>query len=222
VSSVPAGPLLNVGSGPVVNPDWISLDGSWQVILAGSRLAKLAALVADREVGHWPRGIRYCDVRKGLPFPGGSVAVVYSSHFLEHLYRDEAAAFLREVYRVLKPAGVCRVVVPDLADAVRDYADGVRDGRARNSERLMEALHVRDRGAPGRGPLGWYRRLTEFSTHKWMYDLEGLVSLLAEAAFTSPQSCAFLESAIPIEQLRGVEQASRVLDGAGICVEARK
>ncbi len=222
MSSVPRGPLLNVGSGPSVVPEWISLDGSWQALFAGTKVAKLAAVVSGREVGHWPREVRHRDVRKGLPFPDGSVAVVYSSHLVEHLHRDEAATFLREAYRVLKPAGVCRVVVPDLAAAVRDYADGVRHGRAGNSERLMEALHVREREAPGRGPLAWYRRLTEFSTHKWMYDVEGLIALVAEAGFTSAKSCAFLESAIPIDHLRGVEQESRVLRGAGLCVEARK
>jgi predicted SAM-dependent methyltransferase len=222
VNSLPLGLSLNVGSGPYVARRWISLDGSWQILFAGTALAKLAAIVTGREVGHWPRGIWHRDVRKGLPFSDESVSIVYSSHFLEHLHRDEATAFLRDAHRVLKPAGVCRVVVPDLAAAVREYFDGLRGARAGNSDRLMEALDMRHREAPARGPLAWYRRLTDFSTHKWLYDVEGLVGLFAEGGFRSAKPCAFLESAIPTEHLRAVEQESRLANGAGICVEARK
>ena len=35
---MPAGDFLNVGSGPVVRPGWISIDGSWQARLAGHPL----------------------------------------------------------------------------------------------------------------------------------------------------------------------------------------
>ena len=222
MNGLPPGLSLNVGSGPCVAPDWVSLDASGQVLLAGTSLAKAVAIVTGREVGHWPRGIWYRDVRKGLPFPDASASIVYSSHFLEHLYRAEAVALVRDAYRVLKPAGVCRVVVPDLAAAIRDYSEGVRQARRGNSDRLMEALHLGGREAPGRGPLAWYRRLTNFSTHKWLYDIDGLLALFAEGGFTSAVPCVFLESVIPAEHLRAVEQENRLANGTGICVEARK
>jgi len=63
------------------------------------------------------------DVRNGLPFPDESVDYVFSEHFIEHLTRDEGVFFLKEVYRVLKPAGVCRIATPDLDRSVQEYCD---------------------------------------------------------------------------------------------------
>lgn len=48
-----------------------------------------------------------------LPFPDGSVHFVYSEHFFEHLFFDEAVALLAECRRVLTRGGVVRTVVPD-------------------------------------------------------------------------------------------------------------
>lgn len=47
-------------------------------------------------------------------FADGSVEEVYASHVLEHLgFRDELPQALREIHRVLKPGGLCRISVPD-------------------------------------------------------------------------------------------------------------
>jgi predicted SAM-dependent methyltransferase len=46
-------------------------------------------------------------------FPDGSFDFIYSEHFFEHLFADEAVALLRECHRLLKPGGVIRTVVPD-------------------------------------------------------------------------------------------------------------
>jgi predicted SAM-dependent methyltransferase len=58
--------------------------------------------------------IRRRDVTKGLPFNDASVGYIYTSHMLEHLHKDDAIFVLKECYRVLKPKGVLRVLVPDL------------------------------------------------------------------------------------------------------------
>ena len=39
---------------------------------------------------------------------------VFASHVVEHMYAHEAALALAEFHRVLKPGGVCAVMVPDL------------------------------------------------------------------------------------------------------------
>lgn len=48
-----------------------------------------------------------------LPLEDNSIDFIFSEHFFEHLFFDEAAALFKECYRVLKPNGVIRVVVPD-------------------------------------------------------------------------------------------------------------
>jgi len=55
-----------------------------------------------------------------LDFPNASMGFIYSEHFFEHLFLDEALALLKECYRVCSPGGVIRIVVPD-AD-LRTYA----------------------------------------------------------------------------------------------------
>lgn len=61
----------------------------------------------------------WLDVRRRLPFPDASAAVIYTSHMLEHLFPGDALALLREMRRVLSPRGVARVAVPDIEHALR-------------------------------------------------------------------------------------------------------
>jgi predicted SAM-dependent methyltransferase len=53
--------------------------------------------------------------RKGdrLPLDDNSIEYIYSEHFFEHLFLDEAIALLKECHRVLKTHGVIRTCVPD-------------------------------------------------------------------------------------------------------------
>jgi len=95
-----SGPLacLNIGCGDRFHPAWTNVD----------------IVPAD------PSVIAH-DIRRGLPFADGTFAVVYHSHVLEHLTREEARALLRSCHRILRPAGILRVVVPDLEQIARAY-----------------------------------------------------------------------------------------------------
>jgi predicted SAM-dependent methyltransferase len=76
-------------------------------------------------------GVITANLGKGVPFPDESFDVVYHSHLLEHFPKTAAAGFLKECYRVLRPNGVIRVVVPDLEAIARNYLlalDKVRAG----------------------------------------------------------------------------------------------
>lgn len=67
------------------------------------------------------RNLKYMDVTRKLPFPDNSVDAVYSSHLYEHLFLNEAIYFSKEIHRVLKPKGVCRIAVPDLENIMKTY-----------------------------------------------------------------------------------------------------
>jgi len=178
------------------------------------------------EIGHWPPGIRYRNVRQGLGCADGSVAVVYASHLLEHLYREEALAFLRSVRRVLMPGGVCRIVVPDVAAIVGWYLAHQREPAAQktqpSSDLLMGMMLLRPDRPRGHGVVGVVRHWSDLHEHKWMYDEEGLLALFADAGFVHAQPRGYLDSAIATELLARVEHADRVCNGAGVCVEARR
>ncbi|HEY7292956.1 MAG TPA: methyltransferase domain-containing protein [Vicinamibacterales bacterium] len=221
--SVPAGLWINIGSGPGNADGWIGVDGSWQALFAGRpRLARIASRLVRRPVGAWPAGIVRSNLRRRLPFDDESAAVVYSSHTLEHLHRNEAVRALNEMRRVLKRGGVCRVVVPDVHAIVRWYLEKASSAEPEGaSDQLMSMMLLRPRSAETRvGLLAQYRRLTDFDSHKWMYDQAGLVRLFRDAGFGRPEPRSWLDSAIDERRLAHVEQRDRVADGAGVCVEA--
>lgn len=56
----------------------------------------------------------YIDLTKKLPLPDNSVDFIYSEHVFEHLEYVEGQKLLKECYRILKPNGVIRTVMPDL------------------------------------------------------------------------------------------------------------
>lgn len=219
-SGLPDGALVNIGSGPIIAEGWVSVDGSWQARLAAHpMLARVAGAVTGREVGHWPRGIVCRDVRGGLGYRPASLAAIYSSHFIEHLKRDEAVRVLRACRSALRPGGICRVVTPDLrALAMRYLETGATPDAAESF--MRGSLLAEPNGSHTRGPLAWYRRRTEFETHKWLYDGPSLCRLFAEAGFDCPEVKGYLESRIPADVLRRVEQRDRIVDGAGVVVEA--
>jgi SAM-dependent methyltransferase len=220
--------MVNAGSGPADPRPWINIDGSWQARLAGHPLiARAGSRLLGIDIGHWPRGVRYRDVRRGLGYPDGSLAVVYASHLLEHLYRDEALRFLEDAHRALMPGGVCRIVVPDVEQIVHWYLahqrEPVETRREPSSDLLMGLMLLRPKSAGrGAGPLRLARRLADLHEHKWMYDREGLTALFREAGFRCPAPRDFLDSTIPRTALEQVERRDRVADGAGVCVESRK
>lgn len=90
--------MLNIGCGHRYHRDWTNID--------------LSPATPD-VIGY--------NILKGLPFETGSFDVVYHSHILEHLSRVDGQTLMQECYRVLKPGGVIRVVVPDLAYSCRLY-----------------------------------------------------------------------------------------------------
>ncbi len=89
---------VNLGCGSRYHSDWINID----------------------VVPHGPAVIRH-DLSRGIPLADASCDVVYHAAVLEHIRPPEAAAFLAECHRVLKPSGIVRVGVPDLEKICQLY-----------------------------------------------------------------------------------------------------
>ena len=133
---------------------------------------------------------------------------------------------LRDARRALKPGGVCRVVVPDVAAIVGWYLANQREPAAQkkqpSSDLLMGMMLLRPERPRGRGLLGLVRQWTDLHEHKWMYDEEGLRRSSPRRGSAIRRRARYLESAIDRELLAQVEHADRVCNGAGVCVEARR
>src|SRR5712664_2349080 len=102
---------LNLGCGERFHPDWINLD-----LAAGQ----------SNVISH--------DLARGIPFAAESVDVVYHAALFEHIRRGDAANFLRETHRVLKPGGIVRVGVPDLEKICRTYLEKLEAALAGDKE----------------------------------------------------------------------------------------
>lgn len=90
--------ILNLGCGHKVSDRMVNVD-----------------FVSDRKdvIAH--------NLLKPLPFASESADIVYHSNVLEHFTRVDGQRFIEENYRVLKPGGYLRCVVPDLENIVREY-----------------------------------------------------------------------------------------------------
>lgn len=91
---------VNLGCGSRFDPSWVNID------------------IASTGVG-----VIAHDVSRGIPLPDGSAELVYHSHVLEHIPRENAPQFLRECFRILQPGGILRVAVPDLERIARTYLE---------------------------------------------------------------------------------------------------
>ncbi|HEY0080441.1 MAG TPA: methyltransferase domain-containing protein [Pyrinomonadaceae bacterium] len=169
LSGASRGLRLNLGSGDARLEGWVNID--------------LAPAELSMHLG-W-----------GLPFADASVEYLYISHVLEHMYKEEARDLLAESRRVLAPAGVVRVVVPDLEKCLRAYAAGDADffetrrkfwpRSSRLSTTPLEFI-LKNAGAgikPGR-----------FWGHKHGYDFQTLAHDLRRAGFTRVERSEYMKS----------------------------
>lgn len=180
---------VNLGCGLSVAPGWINIDASLNALFAGSPEIVLHLLYRLSGANRYYSSQEYCnllsentfifhDLSFTIPFPDNTVNYIYSSHFLEHLFKKDAVILLKEANRVLYPGGIIRVVVPDLNYALELYNCGQKH------EMLMKYFFVDD--------LGSY-----LARHKYMYDFELLNSALLEAGFSDIICYAYRKGKVP-------------------------
>jgi SAM-dependent methyltransferase len=199
---------LHLGCGLKTPPGWIHCDNSWNARLARHpllrRFLKTTRLFPRAVLNvAWNEQLLIHDVRKPLPFADNSLETIYSSNLLEHLYRTEAEAMLSECFRLLRPGGVCRIVVPDLRAMIQEYLDELSldcEGNHTNGMKHADRLNVRMGfypPAPPSGPL-LYRLYKRFQSadHKWLYDERSLAEYFAKAGFTDVGRMPYQQSRI--------------------------
>jgi SAM-dependent methyltransferase len=189
---------VNVGCGATPTEGWTNLDNSLTVRLArwrrlvqvfawariiDSSQAAFAAIAREKT-------ILYANAAKSLPFEKGSVDVIYSSHMVEHLDREEAARFLAACRVVLRAGGIIRLVLPDLKRIIDDYA---RTGDADAMVERTLLASSRRKGIVGRT----HALLVGSRHHLWMYDGRSATKLLIDAGFVGATELAPGQTTIP-------------------------
>ncbi len=227
---IPTIDKLNIGCGLVTPEGWLNVDGSWNARLAKYPIIHkpLLKLTGRKSVYEGSGAIYGHDVRKRLPWNDNSFTAVYASHLLEHLHLDEADRLLKECYRVLRPGGVVRVVVPDLASLVEGYRTGNfpkwfvgYEPYTEQGDRFVRSLLMRDNTAPkGSVATRVFDALTDFHSHKWMYDAGSLAARVRAAGFAEVRNMPCWESRIP--GIEKIERRDRIEDGVGVVAEGIK
>lgn len=121
---------------------------------------------------------------------------------MEHLSREDGRKFLDECFRVLKPGGLIRIVVPDLKVIISAY-----NGETLHAEDLLIKLDT----LPDRSGGFMKRLLSPYISypHQCMYDAKRLVTIMQEVGFDAACKKPFESK---IEGIRDIERADRTVD----------
>lgn len=156
-------PYLNIGCGNRLHSSFINVDFNW---LPGLDLC-------------W-------DLRRPLPFSAGSMEGVFSEHCIEHLSFVDAGALLADLYRLLVPGGVLRLIVPDAEAFLLAYArwrQGLPFAFPAPYQPVLESVDF--------SPIMAVNSVFRDHGHHYAYDFDCLQRLLQQHGFREVRRCAF-------------------------------
>jgi predicted SAM-dependent methyltransferase len=166
---------INLGSGHWKLDDWVNVD-------------------IDRE----SQPDVCANLAGGLPFATGVADLMHTEDFIDQLSLDDAAEFLQECHRILRPGGILRVLTPDMRKLAQLYLN--------DPEKLMTMW----KGFVG-VPLSLdtageiFNIGMRFAGHTFMYDEETFKALTSRCGFKA-RRVEYQKSEAP--ELRGLDLRS--------------
>ena len=207
--------ILNLGCGDKTSnsPEVTNIDWSIYHRIKCNRLLQFIALPffdksRKKYYDSLPENIMLHNLKKGIPFENNSIDVVYHSHVFEHIPKPQAEKFQKEIFRILKPEGIQRIVIPDMeilcSELIQHLAkcdkneeenkkhdnyidniigqcvqeESVRTTRQQKLQSILEKLLLGS--AKQRG-----------QTHQWMYDRINLKQLLKKCGFVNIRTLSY-------------------------------
>ena len=180
---------VNLGCGLRVTQGWLNIDGSLNALIASwpNWVHRLAYRFSGSN--SYFSCEEYCNILKinnflfhdlslSLPIYKNSLNYIYSSHFFEHIFKEDAEALLKSCLIALKPGGVIRIAIPDLAYAISLYNKG------KKTEMLEDYFFVSSKGS-------------YLARHKYMYDFEMIKEILDKIGFLNITNCKYQEGKTP-------------------------
>lgn len=156
---------LNLGSGPrgIESDAWVNVDG------------------------YMDKNVAYCmDFNSKFPFPDNLFYGIFCEHVLEHFDLENGQKLLRECFRVLRPGGCVRFIVPDGEKIIHTYFNNpseLLERRGINMACAMEAVN------------SYFRQRYE---HQIAYDNQLLMHQFLMAGFTKVQKVSFKNGIVSI------------------------
>jgi SAM-dependent methyltransferase len=189
---------INLGCG-LYNPhNWIGIDGGITHLLA----KKMPKIFIKRFFKHFDNAKNYSyenykskvksfkfihfDLRYGIPFNDNSIPNIFSSHFMEHLYRDDCEKLLKDCYRVIKPNGIIRICIPSLDKEVEDIQRAIHEYGLGNLNSIQKYVTNEN-----------YGYISKFSCHRYMYNFNEFKKILNKVGFSNVKEFSFKVGNIP-------------------------
>jgi predicted SAM-dependent methyltransferase len=152
---------LHLGCGANILPGWINTD-------------TMPSPVAD-----------YLDSTKNFPFTDSSFVAVFCEHMIEHMEKPQARSLLQEVFRVLRPKGVFRLVTPSF----ESFARLALDPSSAPAQKYL--ANFRQLVSNPRADLGDAINLIFYGHgHRHVYLVEELATILRQAGFSEARVMA--------------------------------
>lgn len=211
--------LINIGCGPspdASGPSWRNYDAS--PTLRFERIPIIGRLYT-KNATRFPEIAMYGDITKGPLCEENAADAVFASHVLEHMPYSTMTSALENIYVMLKPGGVFRLIVPDLRSRAKKYLE------CQTPEAAHEFMRRAHLGVEDAHSIK-SRLFTLFghSHHLWMYDERSMRAELAARGFTDIRACRYGDSEIP--EFAEVEEEGRftggTADGREVALECRK
>jgi predicted SAM-dependent methyltransferase len=207
---------VQYGCGLSAPEGWINFDASPTLRIQKTPL--IGVLLKPTLNTIFPKNVKYGDIVRGLPLKESYCDAVYCSHVLEHLALDDFRTALNNTFKILKPGGIFRCVVPDLETITKRYLNELETKKETASINFIgngTLLGVVKR------PKGMRAIVTSFmgnSHHLWMWDHYSLTHELKQAGFINIRKALFNDSAD--EKFKSVENPERF--EAAVALECSK
>jgi predicted SAM-dependent methyltransferase len=195
----------NLGCGPKIYENFLNI-GFWSQLENGRIYKDLNGTSNTFMLNH--------DLRNGVPAADNSLDLAYHSHMLEHLSYQDGIIFLKECFRVLKPGGTMRILVPDLElwinayvnnntfffDQYRRYGGIDPDIYVTKAAVFMGMLHNHE--------------------HRCGYDFESLKWLVEYVGFSDVKRTLYALG--EVENLEVLESTDPLKTMESLCIECKK
>ncbi|GAB5562288.1 MAG: hypothetical protein SynsKO_39350 [Synoicihabitans sp.] len=180
---------VQYGCGHDAPDTWINYDSSPTLRL---ERAPVIGKFLKKNENRFPPCVRHGDIVRGLPLPAEQADAIYTSHTLEHLSLIELRTALKNTFTLLKPGGVFRCVVPDLAFYIDNY---LKDDSPVAAHTFLQETMLGIVNRP-KGIYEWLKEILGGSSHYWMWDYASLEYELSKAGFVSIRRAKFGDSQV--------------------------
>jgi len=190
---------VHYGCGQCAPTEWKNFDVSPTLRIQNTPV--LGWLMRNNLGQVFDKNVQYGDITKGLPgIKDNSVDGAYCSHVLEHMSLNDFRKAIANTYKMLKPGGTFRLIMPDLKVLVDDYladkAKGDPEASVRFIKRTIMGMDERPPTLKGRATQAF-----GYLGHLWLWDNESAINELQKVGFKNIRQIEFNDSPDPMFKL---------------------